>query len=69
MDYRKLKGKIKEVYDTQDAFAKALGMSYASLNLKINNKREWTTNEIVKACELLNIALSDAHLYFFIAKV
>jgi hypothetical protein len=69
VDYRKLKGKIKEVYDTQDAFTKALGMSYASLNLKINNKREWTTNEIVKACELLNIALSDAHLYFFIAKV
>ena len=69
MDYRKLKGRIKEVFDTQDAFAKALGMSCVSLNLKVNDRREWTTGEIVKACELLNIPLTDAHLYFFIAKV
>lgn len=69
MDYRKLKGKIKEVFDTQDAFAKALGLSYTSLNFKINDKRDWTVSEIMKACELLNIQLSDAHLYFFNRKV
>jgi UV DNA damage repair endonuclease len=69
VDYRKLKGKIKEVFDTHEAFAKALGMSCTSLSLKVNDRREWTTGEIVKACELLNIPLTDAHLYFFIAKV
>ena len=27
MDYKKLKLKIKEVFDTQEAFAKAMGLS------------------------------------------
>jgi hypothetical protein len=69
MDYRKLRGRIKEMFDTNGAFAEALELDPATLSSKLNNKSEWTTNEIVKACELLNIALSDAHLYFFIAKV
>jgi DNA-binding XRE family transcriptional regulator len=69
VDYRKLKGKIKEVFDTQNAFADALGLSYTSLNLKINDKRDWTISEIMKACELLNIQPSDAYLYFFNRKV
>lgn len=69
MDYRKLKGKIKEVFDTQDAFAKALGMSYTSLNLKVNDKSEWSSEEIVKACDLLNIPLDEAHIYFFTPKI
>lgn len=69
MDYRKLKGKIKEVFDTRSAFAKEMKISTTTLSLRLNNKREWTTDEIVRACELLNIPLTDAHLYFFIAKV
>lgn len=69
MDYRKLKGKIKEVYETQQAFAKDLGMSYTTLSFKVNDKVEWTSGEIAKACELLNIPLMDAHLYFFTPKV
>ena len=69
MDYRKLKGKIKEVYDTRADFARALGMSPSSLSYKLNNKREWKIKEINKACELLNIPLVEAHLYFFTVKV
>ena len=69
MDYRKLKGKIKEVYDTHAAFAKALGLDPATLSAKLNNKSEWSTGEIVKACDLLNIPLVEAHLYFFVLKV
>jgi hypothetical protein len=69
MDYRKLRGKIKEVFDTNGAFAEALDLDPATLSSKLNNKSEWTTNEIVKACDLLNITLSDAHLYFFTLKI
>ena len=69
MDYRKLRGKIKEVFDTNGAFAEALDLDPPTLSSKLNNKSEWTTNEIVRACELLNIRLSDAHLYFFTLKV
>lgn len=69
MCYKKLKLKIKEVYDTQDAFAKAMEMSYSTLNQKLNGVTEWKTSEIAKACDLLHIPLTDAHLYFFTRKV
>ena len=67
MDYRKLKGKIKEVFDTQEAFAKAMGLSYTSVNQKVNDKVEWSSSEI--ACNLLHIPLTEAHIYFFTPKV
>lgn len=69
MDYKKLKLKIKEVYDTQEAFAEAMDMSYSALNQRLNNAIEWKTPDIVKACELLHIPLTEAHLYFFTIKV
>lgn len=69
MNYKMLKLKIKEVYDTQPNFADAMEMSYSSLNQRLNNAVEWKTTEIAKACELLHIPLVDAHLYFFTPKV
>lgn len=69
MDYKKLKLKIKEVFDTQEAFAEVMGLNKSTLNQKLNNSTEWKTSEIAKACELLHIPLSDAHLYFFTRKV
>lgn len=69
MDYRKLKGKIKEVYDTHAAFAEAMGLDPTTLSAKLNDKSEWKTGEIAKACELLHIPLEKTHLYFFTLKV
>ena len=69
MDYKKLKLKIKEVYDTQQAFAKAMGMSQTALNQRLNGFVEWKVSDIAKACDLLHIPLTDAHLYFFTQKV
>lgn len=69
MDYKKLKLKIKEVYDTQEAFAEAMGMSKTALNQRLNGSVEWKASEIAKACDLLHIPLTDAHLYFFTPKV
>lgn len=68
-DYKKLKLKIKEVFDTQEAFAKAMDMNYTSLNQRLNNVIEWKTPEIAKACDLLGINLAEAHVYFFAVKV
>lgn len=65
MNYSKLKGKIVEMYRTQSAFADAMKMNKATLNGKLNNKSQWTASEITKSCDLLDIPLSDAHLYFF----
>ena len=69
MDYSKLNGKVREVYKTQKAFSEALGMSLSAVNQRLNGGIQWTSPEIVKACEALNIPLSEAHLYFFAQKV
>ena len=65
MDYKKLKLKIKEVFDTQDAFSKAMEMSRTALNQRLNGSVEWKMSEVAKVCDLLHIPLTDAHLYFF----
>ena len=69
MEYRKLLAKIVEVYGTRAAFAEAMGMSRAVLSQRLNGNTEWKTFEIVKACALLHIDLSDAWIYFFTEKV
>lgn len=69
MSYAKLRGKIKEVYERNEAFSKALGIDLSTLSLKLNNKTSWKREEIEKACELLEIPIEDVYLYFFTQKV
>lgn len=66
MKFKKLKLKIKEVYDTQEAFAESMGMSKTALCQRLNGSVEWKSSEIAKACDLLHIPLTDAYLFFFI---
>ena len=66
-DYSKLKGKIKEVFNTQSKFAKALGCSEKTLSLKLNNERAFTQNEIDNSIKLLQ--LGDIKSYFFSQEV
>ena len=68
-DYSKLKGRIVEIFNTQEAFADAMGVSVTAINQRLNGSVEWKTPQIVKACELLGIPLEDAHLYFFVEKI
>lgn len=67
-DYSKLLGKIKEVYGTQAAFAEAMNMGNTSLNFKLNNKSEWSQDEMEKAMELLRIPRMSVRTYFFTHK-
>lgn len=48
---------------TQAQVADKLGLSPASFNYKINNKREFKAKEIEKLCEILHI--TDVPRYFF----
>lgn len=64
-NYAKLRGKIREIFGTQDAFAEALGIGRVSLSQRLNNALEFTQEEIFKACELLGIAAHDIPEYFF----
>lgn len=68
-DYRKLRGKIKEYYDTQNAFAAALGISKSALSARLLSKTSFSQSEIIMSCELLHIEDSDIRVYFFTPKV
>lgn len=64
-NYAKLRGRIKEIFDTETTFAKNLGISQTSLSQKLNNKVEFTQKEIEKAIELLHIPKEEIPMYFF----
>lgn len=68
-DYRKLRGKIREVYETQDKFAEKLGIGRVSLSQRLNNILDFSQKEILLACELLGIPTEECYLYFFTLEV
>jgi len=55
---------IRSDYDYV-SFAKALGMSRATLSAKLNSKSDWTVGEIEKICDVLHIDLEEITRYFF----
>lgn len=63
--YSDLRGLIRSKFKTQEAFAKAIGMSACSLSKKLNGKAEWTAKQIHKACEVLGISADQIPFYFF----
>ena len=68
-DYSKLKGRIKEIFDTQEAFALAVGLSARSITLKLSSARGWKQNEIMIAIKVLGLTEGDIQPYFFTVKV
>lgn len=64
-NYSKLRGKIKEVFNTQDKFAEALGIGRVSLSQRLNNILEFSQNEIYISCKLLGIQAIEIADYFF----
>ena len=68
MSYSKLRGKIREVFSTQKAFAEAMDMNAATVSGKLNGKSDWSMAEMEKACSLLEISMMDMHFYFFCPK-
>ena len=59
-----LRGRIAEKGYTQGNVAKIIGLSRQAFSTKINNKRNFTVTEIIKLCDLLDIA--DKDRYFFV---
>lgn len=68
MSYAKLRGKIREVFGTQEAFAAAMDMNAATISGKLNGKSDWTRAEMELACSLLGISVLEMHSYFFCPK-
>ena len=65
MRYAKLRGRIREKFRTQGAFAKAMGMHSTTLSKKLSGQVDWTRQEIETACERLGIPHEQLHVYFF----
>lgn len=65
MSYAKLRGRIREKFRTQGAFAEAMGMHPTTLSKKLAGLVDWTRQEIEKASKLLKIPAEEIHVYFF----
>lgn len=68
-NYDKLKGKIVEVFGTQEKFAVNMGISPAALSARLHNLTGFTQKEILTACNLLDIEPTQIPVYFFTHKV
>ncbi len=64
-NYDKLLGRIKEKFRVQASFAAAMGISEHSLSSKLNNKTDFKQEEIIKACDLLEVKQDEIPNYFF----
>lgn len=69
MNYAKLRGRIREIFGTQEAFAKAIGLSKSGVSMRLNGKVNWTAEEIERAKEALDFSAEEIGTYFFTRKV
>lgn len=63
--YNKLRGRIIEMYGSQDKFADQLNLSKNSMSKKMNCKVGFSQSDIVKWSTLLNISVDEYGEYFF----
>ena len=64
-DYSKLRGRIVEIFGSQNEFAKAMVWSERTLSLKLTGKRPWKQQDICRAISLLKLTEEDIPAYFF----
>ncbi len=65
LDYRKLRGRIKEKCGTQAVLAVGIGISSTSLSDKLNGKSEFSQREVLAIAAFLEIDNSLISEYFF----
>lgn len=64
-NYSKLRGKIREVFGSEQTFAAVLGCSKRTLSVKLNNKFDFSQDEILATTKALNIPIEQIGVYFF----
>ena len=63
--YRKLRGKIVEVYNNQNEFARAIGRTPQTVTAKLNGRTKFTMNDIAQWSKALGLSAEDVYPYFF----
>jgi len=64
-EYKKLRGRIVEVYGSQVAFAAALNISKQALSRKLTCKTGLSQKDIAKWSELLGINRDEYGVFYF----
>jgi len=64
-EYRKLKGRIKEIFGTQAEFARALNLSRNSVSSKLTGRVEFSQSDVERWAKLLDIDRAEYGLYFY----
>ena len=64
-NYSKLLGRLKEYNLTQGKLAEKIEINEGTLSLKLNNKNAFTSEEIDRICEVLDIPNDEIGKYFF----
>lgn len=67
-DYSKIKGKIRELGLTQSEYAKYIGITEQTLNLRFKNKRPFIQPEMAMTMQLFNEPIENVRIYFFTQK-
>lgn len=63
--FRRLRGKIVEVFDTQSAFADKIGVTEQTVTAKLNGRSEFSRTDIVTWSNALGISNEQVGYYFF----
>ena len=62
--YPDLCGKIRVVFRTQGALARAIGMNPSTLSNKMAGKSQWSYSDVETICRALNIPMAEAPNFF-----
>ena len=68
-DFDKLRGRIKEVFGSEKAFAEAMGIAPSGMSARLNGSIYFDSAEMHRAKELLGITDEEFTVYFFTVKV
>lgn len=68
-EYQKLRARIVELFGSQGAFSKEIGLSEQSLTAKLNGKRQFSQTDIVRWSNALKIEADEVGEYFFAYKL
>lgn len=67
-DYSRLRGRIKEICGTQDAYADKIHLGRVSVSQRLNNSLEFSQLEMLNSAEVLEFTTAEIPQYFFCAK-
>lgn len=63
--YPRIRGRIIELYGSQENFANVIGKSKTSVSQKLNGSSGFSYNDIVLWAKVLKISVDDIGIYFF----